>query len=443
MKIKIGFVSNTSKYFDVSYAENHYDYMVNRLKSSVAEDNIEIVSLDSPMSSEDDLTTAISLFEDERIDALIFQAGTFDTGIIPLRMCQSFNTPIALWALKEPDLSQKVLINSLCGVNLVSSSLDALNRKYKFFYSHPDDDEVYKDFRNYFKAIRAMQCMKKSKVGYVGGRAIGFYPCLFDEMKLRKVFGTEVLTVGLSKINDYKIDKSKINLDELDKENYETLEGGYLTEEDIIDQESTFLTLKNFVEDHRFDALTIRDWPELLDDEDLGGVWPAVGRLHDEVMITGPEGDMPGTITMMIENYISNKKPFLTDMVYFNEEDDTVYLWHYGGAPSLAKDNKKIKYSEDNFDVEFTLRPGIITIARLHETGNGYKMLLSRGQVLDEDVTIERTGAKVKLEGSASDFLNEVIYGGWAHHICTIEGDYLDSLIEFCNLLDIETVVLN
>lgn len=438
VRVRVGFVSIVAPYFDSSYPREHYDRICEELRKMEA---VQLVAPSEPVEDEAKLDSIIEQLRMQELDCLLLQMGTFNSGIMPVRLCQSFDIPIALWALKEPVLEGEITINSLCGVNLLSSALHSLGRKYTFFYSHPHEREFYDGFADFVKIIAALKRMSNSRVGSVGGRALGFYPCLYDEMKLRRVFGTEVLVVGLSEVFKYKVSADQIDAHSLPA--IRTIEGGQLSQEQAVKQEMAFLTLKNFARAQGFDALTLRDWPELTDDPDIGeAVWAAVGRLHDEVMVTGPEGDMLGTITMMIEEYLTGHKPFLCDMVYFDDEDNTVVLWHYGAAESLARNPEDVRYAEDNREVEFSLREGPITMARLAETSSGYKMLIAGGQVLPQEMKLRRAGALVKLNGNASDVLEEIIYGGWAHHVCAVEGNQVKLLREFCRLMDIEVRLL-
>jgi len=436
--VRLGFCTLVAPFFDHTYAQTHYDSICSTLRDLPG---VELCEPGGPLSSEELVDEAARAFRADRPDALVLLMGTFTSGELPMRIAESCDGPLGLWAFREPALDDSVGLNSLCGVNLLSFTLKAMGRNYRFWYGGPHDDRVYADIARFVRAVGAIKQMRESRIGYVGGRAPGFYPCLYDEIKLRRILGAEVLTVGLSEVLRYKTSLLE-SAPENGRAGLPTIEGGVLGTARSARQSRSFETLKRFVEARRFDALTIRDWPELLDDPDLDGVWPAIGRLHDEVVLTGPEGDMLGTVTMMIENYLTGEKPFLCDMIDFDARDNSVVLWHYGAPESLARSPQQVRYSEDNTEVEFTLPEGPITLARLRETNAGYEMLIVEGEVLPDEMHLRRAAARVRMECDAENLLHEIIYGGWPHHVCAIHGSQASAadLREFCALKDIKVV---
>lgn len=439
--INVGFISLAAPFFDSAYPKKYYGQVVAKLKGlGVA----EIVSPEAPVLEMDELDKAIKMFKDVPIDALILQQGTFTPGVMPMKLAQTFEIPTILWALREPSLEKEVPINSLCAVNLMTCTLTTMNRNYMFVYSDPLEDSAYDKITVHIKAINAYYRMKSSKIGLMGGRAPGFFPSLFDELKARKVLGLDIDVIGLTEFYRFIPDESEVTpISQIDPKKYPTMEGGYLTAEEVQTFEKVYKAFKRLAKAYSLDGLTLRDWPELNGDSKLGrGIWPAIGMLMDDGVITGPEGDMPGTITMMIEYYLTGNVPFLTDMVDFDDKKNIITLWHYGAGTSIAKEGTVRFDGTSGREVEFTLKEGPVTLARLAETPNGYKMLIVPAEVLSARRTIRRAGADIRAAVPAGKLLDEIIYNGWAHHVCLVHGDAVDLLVEFCRVAGIEAVVV-
>lgn len=439
--IKVGFISLAAPFFDSSYPKKYYGQMVEKLKGlGVA----EIVSPGAPVLDTDELGKAIKMFKDAPIDALILQQGTFTPGVMPMKLAQTLDVPMILWALKEPSLEKEVPINSLCAVNLMTCSLKAMDRNYMFVYSDPLEDSAYERITVYIKTITAYCRLKSSKIGLMGGRAPGFFPSLFDELKARNVLGLDFDVIGLTEFYRFIPDDSELTpISKIDPKKYPTIEGGYLTPEEVQTFEKVYKAFERLVEAYSLDALTLRDWPELNGDPKLGkGIWPAIGMLMDKGIVTGPEGDMLGTITMMMEYYLTGNVPFLTDMVDFDDKKNTITLWHYGAATSIAKEGSVRFDGTSGREVEFTLKEGPVTLARLAETPNSYKMLIVPAEVLPVKRTIRRAGADIRAAVPAGKLLDEIIFNGWAHHICLVHGNAVDLLVAFCRVAGIEAVVV-
>jgi L-fucose isomerase-like protein len=96
-----------------------------------------------------------------------------------------------------------------------------------------------------------------------------------------------------------------------------------------------------------------------------------------------------GTITQMILQGVSGGPAFGTDLVIADVEDDTIVFWHCGLAPLSMADpdveprgtvhsNRKLPLL-----MEFPLKPGRVTVARLSESkGAGYRLVVGRGEML-------------------------------------------------------------
>lgn len=128
----------------------------------------------------------------------------------------------------------------------------------------------------------------------------------------------------------------------------------------------------------------IKCWPEM---GNLHTTPCAVlGRLADEGILIGCEGDVDAELTQMVQYYITGLPTFITDMIHIDEERNIMAFWHCGnGAPSLANPKYELLLRNHPLAGQGTafwgaLKPGKVTIARFCNLGGQYKLFLMRGK---------------------------------------------------------------
>jgi L-fucose isomerase-like protein len=216
----------------------------------------------------------------------------------------------------------------------------------------------------------------------------------------------------------------------------------------------------------------IKCWPEL----PKRGLNPCflIGLLNDEGIITGAEADFNGTLTMLIEHYLTDGRiPYLTDLIKVDEEMNTCVFWHCGCAsPSLAagdkqkctdcksnssNENSNVKESSNNISsrvtiqkqfrgldrgpaAEFPLKEGRLTVARLDNRDGKYQMFITEGEALPTEMILRGTPSIVRMDAPVNKILKAIIGNGVSHHYAIVYGSHKEKLIEFCRLLNIEVI---
>ncbi|KIL38618.1 hypothetical protein SD70_25340 [Gordoniibacillus kamchatkensis] len=172
-----------------------------------------------------------------------------------------------------------------------------------------------------------------------------------------------------------------------------------------------------------------------------------MSKLTDDGIVTGCEGDVLGTITSSIMREFAGSPPFLADIVHADYGSNEVTLWHCGAAPfSLAAPGEKVILGEEfgigGLNVEFPLKSGVVTMARLGYIDGEYRMLVTTGEALKIGPIVRGTVAQVKCDASAKTLMDKLIYDGWEHHLAMIYGDVAAELEQLCKILKIECVRL-
>jgi L-fucose isomerase-like protein len=86
--------------------------------------------------------------------------------------------------------------------------------------------------------------------------------------------------------------------------------------------------------------------------------------------------------------------------------------------------------------MEFPLKPGIVTIARLNQSTGDLRWVIGRGEMLPSDSPpFSGTAGKLRFSRPVSQILDALMQEGMEHHISLTYGDYYPVLVALARLL--------
>jgi L-fucose isomerase-like protein len=363
------------------------------------------------------------------VDVVVIQPGTFPDGNAPALVAERVGAPVVVHSLPEPHFDGTVPLNSLCGANLITFTLTELRIPHT--HVHGDAGE---QLLAHVGAARALAALRRTTLRIVGSRVPGFFPCIYDEIAARRTLGVAAEYVGLQELEAHLAQAAPG-----EPAAARTIDGGDLDPAAAAANERWYAGVRSLLEEHGADVVAIRDWPELYVDGEPGGIWPGLGRLQDEGRVIAVEGDANAALTMAVERQLQPDAPWLTDIVAADADRSTLTLWHYAGPPSLARDRADVRYTADGKEVEFTLRPGKATLARIGLHRGQLRLLTIVGEVLDEVVHLTRAGAVFRTAATPADEVVRVLLDdGWEHHTCLAYGDLSEQFAALARYTGIE-----
>jgi L-fucose isomerase-like protein len=404
----------------------------------------EVIAPDHPICTVEEAQKVAALLEAGRVDALILQQGTFCSAEPLPVVVERIQAPIAVWAVREPYNGGRVVANSLVGINLMASVLTNLDRPYRYFYGDPDEAPVIHEVETFLTAARTVRKLKTTRVGLAGSRAPGFYLMGADDMALRRQVGPEILHIDLSELfygpepSPEEIAAVKAGLAQ------RVANAEAQAPENMYKVARAIARLRQLVRQNGLTCVALKNWPEF--DPGYGVAADAVlSVLTSEGIVAGCEGDLNGTITgVMLQEASGGGLTFLTDMVQVDQQANTGILWHAGVAPmEMAADGQQINFSDVGsvgMNLEFVLKPGRITIARLGIIKGRYRLLVTGGESLPTEMIVRGAMTVVKFDAPARQVLDTILLGGWEHHVSMVYGDVQDELVEVARQLGIEAV---
>lgn len=420
--LKVGLISVGVPWFDQEVAHRNLEETRAWLEHSWTVVGPRAVIVDTST-----LEAAILDFQtNHRPQVLIIQIGTFPDGEVPLRIAERVRVPIIIHSLPEPEIDKRIAINSLCGANLTTFTLTEMGFAHKAIHGFVSDPQVQVQMTAFIRAGLVLAELQSKRIGLIGFRAPGFYPCVFDELLIRCNFGVGIDHIPLSEV---VLELQKGKQKPAPVKQFPRIEGGELPAASVESIEKYYTALGAVLERSGHGLFAIKDWPEIMGLEDPGGIWPGLGWLLDEGYLLAPEGDVNAALTMAILHGLTGSTPFFADISAWDDETNALALWHYGGAPSLASDPQEIRYGEEGREVQFTLQPGRGTMVRFGYHHQQFRILAISVEMLEKKVQLRRAGGWAKtVKQPAREVVQTMLDDGWEHHVVLTYGDILPEL---------------
>jgi L-fucose isomerase, C-terminal domain. len=88
------------------------------------------------------------------------------------------------------------------------------------------------------------------------------------------------------------------------------------------------------------------------------------------------------------------------------------------------------------------LKPGHVTIARLHNDHGQYRLVLMKGEALDRDRVTRGSMIEVKMEAPVRDTMNSLLAAGIPHHYVIVWDDIYDAMKQTAAVMNIPVLEL-
>lgn len=436
----LAFVPIARPTFDVDFAREKTE----AARTQLCESGMNLFGPEEMVMDTNHMQECIQDLKSNPLDLLLIFQATFSDSSMAKIIAEELEAPLFLWAVPEPHTGNRLRLNSFCGINLTGHALTRSGYWYEYAYASPDDPTVVGKIKTIARAGRVRRLLQGARLGRVGENPDGFETCLYNPKSLKERIGIEVLQYNLQEdifdkvreIKNSKIQSVKkrlreqvLNIDEMDPESTQKSLGAYLA-------------LRELAEKDQLSGFAVRCWPEFF--TDLGcAACGAMSMLTDEMTPCSCEADVNGTVTLLMLQWLSDQPAFLTDMVSVDQERDALVLWHCGLAPWSMADPQKEKrvtiHSNRKLPLlmEFPLKPGRVTLARLSQASGEYQLVVGSGEMIRAPQSFSGTSGLLRFDKPAEEIIDTLLHEGLEHHISLTYGNYLPEICALANILDI------
>jgi L-fucose isomerase-like protein len=438
----LAFVSIARPTFDIALAEQVTATVRGPLKAA----GLDLTGPDVLISDLDETRQVAQALAADPPDLLLVLQATFADNTMALELAKRIDSPLLLWAVPEDRVGGRLRLNSLCGINLAGHGLVRAGYRYDYIYADPHDESALTQVQVALKAAYVRRRLKNVRLGRVGQHPDGFDTCHYDKVALKQRIGPEVVELELAPVFDAVRAVEAVAIDRVYHDLSHNLNNlSALDRNSVRGTLATYVALRQLADSEKLDGFAMRCWPEFF--TELGcAACGAMSMLSNEQTSCSCEADVNGTITQLILQWLSGEPAFGSDVVSVDAATDTAILWHCGLAPLSMADPavEPIGTIHSNRQLplllEFTLKPGRVTLARLSEATGSYRLVVGRGEMLTAPPAFSGTCGTLRFDRSAAEVLNTIMAEGLEHHISLTYGDHVPALLSLARMLDIPVI---
>jgi L-fucose isomerase-like protein len=410
---------------------------------------------------DDEAEKVVALFRENEIDGLIIGTMTFGDEVSALAVASAFrDKPVLLFGTKEgpftPDGNR--LSDSFCGTLSISSGLH--RRRIPFIFGgivFPEENNFKETVTDFLRTCAISRGFIGAKIGLVGPRPERFETCIFSEDQLMRKFKQRVTPVDLADIMSRASSlKDSPAVKKIAKNIKAQADSSAIAAATLQNIAGLECALEQFAAEKGLSAMGIQCWTAM---QSVYGISPcyAMGRLTDKGIMTSCEVDIYGALTMLLQYLASlgETVPHFIDWTIRHQERENVFLaWHCGnGPPSLACREGDISLKSHSIlgpslgidrsmgTAEFQIAPGMVTLSRLQEHDGKFKMLVAEGEIVASQQKLRGSWSWVEVP-DLDKLYATLVKEGFTHHASLIHGDCSRALVNACELLGIEAVVV-
>ncbi len=444
-KLRVGYVCCARLSFDGDYA----DQLRERSLKCLSQMDVELVCGKGLTVTEEDAEALAAQFLAERVDVVVVQYGTFALGTLMPIFADRLTAPIILWGVPEPTLEgAKLRSNSFCGINMNAHTLMRLGRKYEYIFCHPEQAPA--ELAPILRVFACLKRLRRTKLGLVGYRVPGFYTSTFDEMGLRRLLGVEVHHVTMAELFDTAraIDPGRRKKEA--EAIRATAKACQVTDDDLDKAGALMLAFQDIAAKNRLNGFAVKCWPEFVPHY---GIMPCstISRLNDVGLLTACEGDIYGTVSMLISHFLSGKHAMFADFIAIDDQKNEGLAWHCGSAPTCLMDKNACNTLGRHATVEGGNKRGVtvnfniagqgpVTMSRLAVGPRGMRMFLVGGESVPPSAKLPGNCWAVRFEVPVRKLIDTIIGQGLEHHTALVHADIRDDLRRLARWLDLETL---
>lgn len=464
LKVKIGFLpSNWEAWNGGNYAEAMRDRCVAVLQTIPGLELVVPSKQLTPIgcvSDVEDGKKAAKLFNDEDIQGLLIGNMTFGMEVAVGTVLSHLRKelPILHFCTRSGPIDDKGSrsTDNWCGQFMTASAIKRRGFRFIHITTCNPEDAYFKDkIETFSRAINAVARFKGAKIGQLGTRPQLFESQNWSEQAMQQQFGQMVVPMDLDRVLTI-IESIDRNGPEVRRVIAEITDGVDVSEnspDSVTNLARCEVGYMRIAKELDVNALAINCWTRI--QERIGvSVCSVIGRLNEQNVISACEVDVYGAATMWA---ISNAalgiaKPHFIDWTDLHPNEKNTWLaWHCGNAPRslcapgctprLVRNERMIQWCPNcHGALEFRLKPGPVTCARMVEYDSQFTMFFGTGNVVDIPPFIRGSFGWVRVNDIA-DWEHKMIDNGIIHHGTLIhDAKVADALEMFCLFLGITAV---
>jgi L-fucose isomerase-like protein len=458
-KLKVGFVAGFMEGFSEEKL-NMFSTYQKKLEKISKELNFELVTYKDIVVT---VPQAIKVRDDldkKQVDFVLLFHPSYIHGTLVYEILKA-RAPVGLWSIEELRESGPMPLASMVSMtqncSMAVHNFLGEKKKFKWFFGDIDGKYFKERFAITMKALSTVKNIKNARVAQIGKLVDGHINHMVDERQIYANTGVDVF-------RDYEIEDilklaEEVPASEVEKQ-MKDVKGSCaivkVAEEKVVDSVKMALALKKICAQEDYSAVAFSCWPKLMPQKEMVGCF-VNSILNSTGIASGCEADVLSTISMLILRYITDDIVALMDLSRFDDEDESLMLWHCGSAPiemanekgTTLKKHYFAEYAESVANcgpiTDITFKEGPVTVFRLVKESKHFYYFT--GRFFDENKP-SFDGSRgwvndLKLYGEpigSMDLANTILTNGLPHHFPMVMKNVGKYLEEFAYWMDLKKI---
>jgi len=400
---------------------------------------LELAHGSSVVTRDDELDAVLAEIGQPAPDVLILHYAGWTEDSTVLKIVDAFRCPVMLWVTGDVFVDGVSLLVAHVGYMEADSFLKKMQRRFSRYYGGPDAESAA-ELRAFLTAAKALAELRRIKFGWIGEGygSEGILDGTFDEAALAKKLGVQFVRIGLEEIFD-RYERTRITEDptqarELRRFGVDLARLRERLSDDVraVDDSVRFLlAMSDTVAEHELGALSLRCFPEFKEN-DVPAPCLTISAMNQSGTTASCEGDVLSGVSMFILSRLSGCPATMTDVLAYDEDHNTMELFHCGGAaPALADPNTPVDYHTHckprnhraGVTVEFPVRPGKVSFFKVDMLGDQCKLFLYQGEAIAPARKVRGNQAVIRTFSPVKALIETLLDHGASHHQVLSVGD--------------------
>lgn len=431
--------------------------LVNKGIELLKKENLDIYFNGYALTNDKEIRDEILKIKNHNPDLYIIIPGNW---IEPPSLCHPLeeirNENILLWGFPESLklISEGHFLGSNSAFTVLRNAMGQMSFRFRTIQKFPHDETAIKEVAEIAKVSSVCKSIKRMKLGLIGYCSMGIYTACFDQLKIRKVFGTEIdsssdsylLFKRMEEISENEIDIN-IMISGLSKKC--KIDPLIIKDKSLDKSLRMYIALKKMISEGNWSGVSVKCQHEFSTYLKCTACLP-LSLLTDEGIMCSDEGDIHALLTMIIMRNLSDiKNPIYFGDIYKLEEGGFL-MDHCGLSPHTCADDGGVtllpqtpRISKDGKTTggvisSYMFKKGPVTIGRIENDREGtYKFHFTKGNVEPiKPIGYGWSSLVFSPESSAETFSDKQL----ANHYVFVYEDIAKKLNIFCDISGLKII---
>lgn len=415
-------------------------------------EDIEVLAT-APVSDDPDgkdVQRALAYLEKQDFDLLILCVAGWIPSHAVIAVADPFkHKPVLLWGLAGWREGGRLITTAdQAGTTALRKPMADMGYLFKYVVNIADKPVAMNKIKAFAEAARAVELLRRARIGMMGYRDMNLYGTLHDGVSLRGQIGPEVEVFEMLEMAEAMadIDAQKIDaLSSVVRKRWKFLKEP--APETIPNTVRLYLAVKEKIAARGYEAISLKDVDGVKKFFKFAPAGVFMLAHEEDDVCTVPENDVMGSVTQLMTRYVTGQAAAYMEFYEFFEKSVLMGVPDY--VPSEIVDGEVTvmptafgEFGEGLLNVS-KVKTGRVTLARLTFTGGRYQMHLVTGSAKTPEKWEEAgwtppapqlPGLEIFLDEPVEMFAGKVL----GQHYILSYGDNTEALSDLCRILGVE-----